>query len=88
MTYFFHPYYKEALEYYNIAERLYYDDRFESLPQMRMAALSYSKYAEMLGYTNRGKWLYNEIWTADKEVQMLYKEQFEKMKPQLKLILN
>ena len=50
-----------------------------------MAALAYSKYAEMLGYTNRGKWLYNEIWTGDEEVQMLYKEQFEKKKPLLKL---
>lgn len=80
----FYPYYKDALEYYNIAERLYYDDRFESLPQMRMAALAYSKYAEMLGYTNRGKWLYNEIWTGDEEVQMLYKEQFEKNEATIK----
>ena len=75
---FFHPYYKEALEYYNIAESMYYDDSFEFLPQMRMAALSYAKYAEMLGYTNRGKWLYNEIWSGDEEIQKLYKEQFEK----------
>lgn len=80
----FYPYYKDALEYYNIAERLYYDDRFESLPQMRMAALAYSKYAEMLGYTNRGKWLYNEIWTGDEQVQMLYKEQFEKNEATIK----
>ena len=80
----FYPYYKDALEYYNIAERLYYDDRFESLPQMRMAALAYSKYAEMLGYTNRGKWLYNEIWTGDEEVQMLHKEQFEKNEATIK----
>lgn len=74
----FHPYYKDAFEYYNIAEKLYYDERFETHPQMRLAALAYAKYAELLGYTNRGKWLYNQIWTGDEEVQKLYEEQFEK----------
>lgn len=80
----FHPYYKDAFEYYNIAERLYYDERFESHPQMRMAALAYAKYAELLGYTNRGKWLYNEIWTGDEEVRTLYEEQFEKNEATIK----
>lgn len=74
----FSPYYADALEYYNLAERLYYDDRFFTYPQMRMAALANAKYAELLGYTNRGKWLYNEIWTDDEEVQKLYEERFEK----------
>lgn len=80
----FQPYYKDALEYYNIAERLYYDDHFDTYPQMRFAALAYAKYAEMLGYTNRGKWLYNEIWTGDAEVQALYKEQFERNEATIK----
>ena len=81
----FHPYYKDAFEYYNIAEKLYYDARFESHPQMRMAALAYAKYAELLGYTNRGKWLYNEIWTKDEEVRNLFEKQFEKNETTIKI---
>ena len=81
----FHPYYKDAFEYYNIAEKLYYDERFESHPHMRMEALAYAKYAELLGYTNRGKWLYNEIWTKDEEVQKLFEKQFEKNETTIKI---